>query len=54
MWRHSGGRPSSATSNNMRSTNDYWMAVSRCFGLENFTLGDDQTMYSGAIEGIFA
>lgn len=54
MWRHSGGRPSSATSNNMRSTNDYWMAVSQCFGLEGFTLGDDETMYSGAIEGIFA
>lgn len=54
MWTHGGGRPSSATSNNMRSTNDYWMALARPFGVNNFVLGNDNTMYSGAISGIFS
>ncbi len=53
MWTHGGGTPSSATSPNQRSTNDFWMSLGRPFGFENFTLGDDQSMYSGAISGIF-
>lgn len=52
-WRHSGGRPSSATSNNQRSTNDLWMACGKPFGFDNFVLGDDNTMHSSAIEGVF-
>lgn len=54
MWTHSGGRPSSATSNNMRSTNDYWMTLGRPFGVNNFVVGNDNSMYSGAISGIFS
>ncbi len=53
MWTHGGGRPSSATSNNMRSTNDFWMSLGRPFGVDNFTLGNDRSMYSSAITGIF-
>ncbi len=53
MWRHGGGQPSSATSANQRSTNDFWMACGRPFGFENFVLGDDQAMHSTAIEGVF-
>lgn len=53
MWRHDGSTPSSATSGRMRSTNDYWMAMGRPFGFENFTLGNDQSFYSGPIQGIF-
>ncbi len=53
MWRHSGGQPSSATSFNLRSTNDYWMACGRPFGFDDFVLGDDESMHSTAIEGIF-
>lgn len=53
-WAHSGGRPSSATGNNMRSTNDYWMACGQAFGVPDFVLGDDETMYFGPIDGIFA
>jgi len=52
-WRHSGGRPSSATSNNQRSTNDLWMACGKPFGFDNFVLGDDNSMHSSAIEGVF-
>lgn len=54
MWRHGGGRPSSATSQNQRSTNDLWMACGRPFGFENFVLGNDNTMHSAAIDGVFA
>lgn len=53
FWTHSGGRPSSATSNNMRSTNDYWMACGRPFGMPDFVVGDDDTMHSDPIPGIF-
>lgn len=53
-WAHSGGRPSSATGNNLRSTNDYWMACAPTFNVDDFVLGDDETMHSVAIEGLFA
>lgn len=53
-WEHSGGQPSSATGYNLRSTNDYWMACGRPFGLDDFVLGDDDTMHSTSIEGIFS
>ena len=53
-WRHGGGRPSSATSRNMRSTNDFWMSLGRPLGFDNFTMGDNQNFYSGAINGIFS
>lgn len=53
MWTHGGGQPSSATSRNMRSTNDFWMALGRPFGVNNFTMGDDQSMYYQAINGLF-
>lgn len=53
MWTHGGGRPSTATSNNQRSTNDFWMSLGRPLGVNNFVLGDDRTMYSEPIAGIF-
>ncbi len=53
-WEHNGGQPSSATGFNLRSTNDYWMACGPPLGVDDFVLGDDQTMYSGAIEGLFS
>ena len=53
MWTHGGGRPSSATSQNQRSTNDYWMALGKPFGVNNFTLGNDKQMYSEPIAGLF-
>lgn len=53
MWTHGGGQPSSATGFNQRSTNDYWMAAARAFGIDDFVLGDDESMHSSAIEGIF-
>lgn len=53
-WSHGGGQPSSATSFNQRSTNDFWMSLGRPFGVDNFVLGDDRAMYSGAIDGIFS
>lgn len=54
MWTHGGGRPSSATSSNMRSTNDFWMALGRPLGVNNFVLGNDRTMYYEAINGLFS
>ncbi len=54
VWTHDGSRPSSATSRNMRSTNDFWMSLGRPFGVDDFVLGDDRTMYSGPIEGLFS
>lgn len=53
MWQHSGAQTSSATSRNLRSTNDYWMTLGKPFGVNNFTLGDDTSMYYQAIPGIF-
>ncbi len=53
MWKHGGGQPSSATSPNQRSTNDFWMTCGRPFGFEDFVLGDDTSMHSTAIDGIF-
>jgi hypothetical protein len=52
-WAHSGGKTSQATGQNLRSTNDYWMACGKPFGLEDFVVGDDPTMYAAAIPGIF-
>ncbi len=52
-WRHSGGQPSRATGQNQRSTNDFWMACGKPLGFENFVLGDDDSMHSTAIEGVF-
>lgn len=54
MWTHGGGRPSSATSNNQRSTNDYWMTLGKPFGFNNFVMGNDGAMYSAPIDGIFS
>jgi hypothetical protein len=53
-FRHSGGRTSSATGQNLRSTNDYWMSLGPVFGVDDFVVGDDETMHSVAIPGIFA
>lgn len=52
-WAHSGGRSSSATGQNLRSTNDYWMACGKPFAVENFVVGDDDSMHSEAIPNIF-
>lgn len=52
-WAHSGGSSSSATGQNLRSTNDYWMACGKPFGLDDFVVGDDETMYAEALPGIF-
>lgn len=54
MWTHNGTRPSSATSQLMRSTNDFWMSLGQPFGVDDFVVGDDRTMYSGPIEGLFS
>ncbi len=54
MWTHDGTQPSSATSPRMRSTNDFWMSLGRPFGVDDFVLGDDRSMYSGPIEGLFS
>jgi hypothetical protein len=43
-WRSGGGR---------RSTNDLWMACAKVFGLNDFTLGDND-MHTSAITGLFA
>ena len=48
-----GGKLWSNGSNGLRSTNDLWMACAKSFGIEGFTLGDND-QHTVALEGLFA
>jgi hypothetical protein len=47
-----GGQVWTNAGKGMRSTNDLWMASARAFGLNDFTLGDND-QHTTAIDGIF-